>query len=120
MKPIQVIALIVSLGLLICIFELIRRRKLKERFALLWLFSAVIFIIFSLWGRFLEILAKIIGIYYAPAVLIPIVIFLAVILFIYFSVIVNDQSDHIKILSQKIALLEKKIEDLENSISDKK
>jgi hypothetical protein len=114
MKPIQIIALLASLALLFCILELIRRRKLKERFALLWLFSAVILIVFSLWGRFLDVLAKWLGIYYAPAVLIPIVIFIAVILFIYFSVIVSNQSELIKALAQKIALLEKELKEIKD------
>jgi hypothetical protein len=106
MKPVQLIALVASLALLLAILELIRRRKLKERFSLLWLVSAVALIIFSLWGELLEILARLIGIYYAPAVFIPIIIFFAVVLFIYFSVIVSEQSERIKTLSQKIALLE--------------
>ena len=113
MKQIQIIAFIAALGLLICILDLIRRRKLKEKFALLWLFSAVILILFALWGRLLEILAKIMGIYYAPLVIVPIILFIVILLFIYFSVIVSTQSDHIKILTQKIALLEQKIENLE-------
>lgn len=111
MKTVQIFAFFVSFGLLFSILELIRERKLKERFALLWIFSAVVLIILSLWGRLLEILARIMGIYYAPAVLIPIIIFIAVVLFIYFSVIVSTQSEQLKILAQKIAILEQMIED---------
>ncbi|UCG92811.1 MAG: DUF2304 domain-containing protein [candidate division WOR-3 bacterium] len=106
MKTVQIIAFIASLTLLVCILELIRRRKLKERFALLWLFSSIILIVFSVWIDLLEILARIIGIHYAPAVFIPVIIFFMVVLFIYFSVIVSEQSEHIKILAQKLAILE--------------
>jgi len=81
MKQIQIIALIAAVGLLICILELIRRRKLKEKFALLWLFSSIVLIVISLWGRLLEILAKLAGIYYAPLVLVPIIIFFVILLF---------------------------------------
>ncbi len=109
MKQIQIIAFLAALTMFVCILELIRRRKLKERFALLWLIAAIILIIFSLWGRLLEILAKIMGIYYPPLVLIPIIIVIAVVLFIYFSIIVSDQSEKIKTLAQKIALLEEEI-----------
>ncbi|MEO0076552.1 MAG: DUF2304 domain-containing protein [candidate division WOR-3 bacterium] len=114
MKQIQVIALIAAIGLLIVILELIRRRKLKERFALLWLFSAIILIVFTIWSKLLIILAKIMGIYYAPLVLVPIIILMVIILFIYFSVIVSRQSELIKILSQKIALLEQEIKKSKN------
>lgn len=109
MKEIQIIAFLAAITMFVCILELIRRRKLKERFAILWLIAAIILIIFSLWGRLLEILAKIMGIYYPPLVLIPIIILIAVVLFIYFSIIVSDQSEKIKTLAQKIALLEEEI-----------
>ncbi|MEO0083264.1 MAG: DUF2304 domain-containing protein [candidate division WOR-3 bacterium] len=109
MKQIQVIALIAAIGLLIVILELIRRRKLKERFALLWLFSAIILIVFAIWSKLLDILAKIMGIYYPPLVLVPIIIFIVIVLYIYFSVIVSKQSEQIKKLAQKIALLEEKL-----------
>jgi hypothetical protein len=115
MKPIQIFVFCASLGLLIIILELVRRGKLKERFALLWLFSAAVLIVFSIWGSLLEILARILGIYYAPSVLLPVVIFFAVILFIYFSVIVSRQSEQLKNLAQKIALLE---EELRKKTSD--
>lgn len=115
MKQIQVIALIAAVGLLIVILELIRRRKLKERFALLWLFSAIILIIFAIWSKLLVILAKIMGIYYAPLVLVPLIILIVIILFIYFSIIVSKQSEQIKKLSQQIAILENKINELMKS-----
>lgn len=114
MKQIQIIALVAAVGLLLCILELIRRRKLKEKFALLWLFSAVVLIIISLWGKLLEILAKLAGIYYPPLVLVPIIIFFVILLFMYFSVIVSKQSEQIKVLSQKIALLEEEITKIKN------
>jgi hypothetical protein len=115
MKQIQIIAFVAAVGLLICILELIRRRKLKEKFALLWLFSAAILIVFALWGRLLEILAKIFGIYYAPLVLVPIIILIVIVLFIYFSVIVSRQSEQIKTLAQKIALLEEELKSKGNN-----
>jgi len=110
MKPIQIFVFLVSLGLLIFILELVRRGKLKERFALLWLFSAIVLIIFSIWGNLLEIIARVIGIYYAPSVLLPIIIFFVVILFMYFSVIVSRQSEQLKVLAQKIALIEEELD----------
>lgn len=109
MKPIQIVVFCASLGLFLVILELVRRGKLKERFALLWLFSAAVLIVFSIWENLLEILARTIGIYYAPSILLPIIIFFAVILFIYFSIIISRQSEQLKNLAQKIALLEQEL-----------
>ncbi len=120
MKRVQFISLLASLGLLGIVLELVRRRMLKERFALLWIFSAAGLVVLSVWGNLLEILAKLVGIYYAPAVLLPIIIFFGVVLFLYFSVIVTKQADRIKTLAQKLALLEQQVEDLKQKERDRK
>ena len=114
MKKVQIISLLASMGLLGIVLELVRRKMLKERFALLWIFSAIVLVIFSLWADLLEIIANAAGIYYAPAVFLPIIIFFGVVLFLYFSVIVTNQSEKIKILAQKMAILEQRIEELES------
>jgi len=115
MKQVQIIAFVASLGLLGIILELVRRKLLKERFALMWIFSAIVLLVFSLWGQLLEILAKAFGIYYAPAIFIPIMLFFGVVLFLYFSVLVTTQWEKIKSLAQKIAILENRINELENN-----
>ena len=114
MKKVQIISLLASMGLLGIVLELVRRKMLKERFALLWIFSAIVLVIFSLWIDLLEIIAKAAGIIYAPLVFLPIIIFFGVILFLYFSVIVTNQWDKIKTLAQRMAILEQRIEELEN------
>lgn len=113
MKRVQLISFIASLGLLAVVLELVRRKSIKERFALLWIFASLAMIIFSLWEDFLEIIATMVGIYYAPAVILPMIIFFVVVLFLYFSVIVTQQSDKIKTLAQKTAILEQRIDMLE-------
>ncbi len=120
MKRVQFISLLASLGLLGIILELVRRKLLKERFALLWILSALVLVLFSLWADFLQILANAMGIYYAPAVLLPIMLMFGVILFLYFSVIVTKQGDKIKTLSQNEAILEERINELENRGEEKK
>ncbi len=119
MKRVQLISLLASLGLLGIILELVRQKLLKERFALLWLLSALILVLFSLWADFLEILANAMGIYYAPAVLLPIMLLFGVILFLYFSVVVTKQGDEIKTLSQNAAILEERIKELEDKGEEK-
>lgn len=114
MKRIQIISLIASLGLLGVVLEMVRRRLLKERFAILWIFSAIALVVFSAWGNLLEWLANIAGVYYEPLVLIPIIIFFGVLLALYFSVLATKQDRQIRELIQKIALLENEVERLRN------
>jgi membrane-associated PAP2 superfamily phosphatase len=39
---IQLVAIVVAGGLFFLVFELVRRKRLMERYALLWLFSTVV------------------------------------------------------------------------------
>jgi len=119
-KRIQIISLIASIGLFSIIFELVRRKKLKERFSILWLLFALILVVFSLWSDLLENFSQLIGIYYAPAVLIPVIIFFGVVLFLYFSIVVTRQAEKIKTLAQKIALLEYDLLELKSKLDNEK
>ena len=118
MKRIQIISLIASIGLFSIVFELVRRKKLKERFSILWLLFALILVVFSLWSDLLENFSHLIGIYYAPAVLIPVIILFGVVLFLYFSIVVTRQAEKIKTLAQKIALLEHDLLELKSKLDN--
>ena len=99
-----------SIFLLGLVIELIRRKKLKEKYALGWLFSACILLVFSLWRNLIDIIAKMAGIFYAPAVLLPVVILLGTMLFLYFSVVITKLTEDNKRLFQELGLLRQKIE----------
>ncbi len=120
MKRIQIISLIASIGLFSIVFELVRRKKLKERFSILWILFALLLVVFSLWSDLLENFSQLIGIYYAPAVLIPVITFFGVVLFLYFSIVVTHQAEKIKTIAQKIALLEHDLLELKSKLDNEK
>ena len=66
---VQVIAIIVTTGVFGIVFELVRRRRLMERYALLWLFSSAILLGLSVWRGALEKLAHAVGIFAGPALI---------------------------------------------------
>ncbi|GAB4275432.1 MAG: hypothetical protein Kow0029_16560 [Candidatus Rifleibacteriota bacterium] len=102
---IQTISIICSLFFLIFIIELIRKKKLKEAYALLWLFFSVVFLFFSFWKTGLDYFAAIFGIFYPPALLFLILIVAIILILVQFSVIVSKQNDDIRKLAQELALL---------------
>ena len=53
----QLLAVLVTAGLFVLVFELVRRRRLLERYALLWLFSSAVLLGLSIWRGLLEELA---------------------------------------------------------------
>lgn len=111
LEKIQIIALIVSFTFLFFIFELIRRKSIKEAYAILWLFFAVGFIILSIWKSGLDYLAAVFGIYYPPALLFLFMIIAIILILIQFSIVVSGQNEKIKRLTQEIGLLKEKLEE---------
>ena len=66
MPRVEIFAVAGSVGLLVLILELVRRKKLKEKYSLLWLFTALVMIAVSLSKDLLDALGRLMGIYYSP------------------------------------------------------
>jgi hypothetical protein len=105
---IQLFATGASALLLFVIFELVRSRRLMERYALLWLFSGLVLLGLAVWRNVLEIVAKAIGVFYPPSALFIVAFGFVLLLLLHFSVVVSRLSDQNKLLSQRLALLEER------------
>jgi hypothetical protein len=102
---VQVVAIVATVGLLLVILELVRRRRLLERYALLWLFSALSLLGLAIWKGLLETVADAVGIFYAPSALFVIAFGFILVLLLHFSVAVSRLADQSKVLAQRVALL---------------
>ena len=107
---VSVVAALVSLGLLFVVLELIRRRSLRERYALLWLLTAAVMLVLSLWRSGLDTLAAFAGIAYAPSALFAIGAVFVVVVLLHYSTVISRLSDENAILAQRMALLEPLVE----------
>ena len=105
MQLVQVIAVIFSVSLLIGIVDLIRRGMIKEQYALLWLVSAVILLILSVWRGLLDKIALAMGIAYPPSFIFLVAFLFLLLIVLHFSVIISDFSEKNKRLSQEVAIL---------------
>lgn len=102
----QVIALIATIAILLLILDLVRRRKLAERYALLWLSAAVVLLVLAIWTDGLDVIAGAMGIE-LPANAIFILAFgVAFLLLLNFSVATSRLSEETKILAQESARLD--------------
>src|SRR5918992_4941969 len=105
---IQIVAIVASALLLLVILELVRRRRLLERYALLWLFSSLVLLGLSIWRDFLETLARAVGIYSPPNALFLVAFGFVLVLLLHFSLAVSRLADQTKVLAQRQALLEQR------------
>jgi hypothetical protein len=109
----QILAIAASGGLLLLVLELVRRKAFLERYALLWLLSAVVLLALSIWRGFLEKLADTIGIAYPPNALFLVAFGFVLILLLHFSLAVSRLSDQSKVLAQRLALVEQRLRETE-------
>jgi hypothetical protein len=108
---IQIVAVLVTGGLFLFVLELVRRRHLMERYALLWLFSAGILLALAAWKGLLEKISSTIGIVYAPSALFVIAFGFVLVLLLHFSLVISRLSDQNKVLAQRLGLLEQRLDE---------
>ena len=112
---IQVFSIIGSATLIVFILKLIKRKKLKEEYSLLWLGCGITFFLVSLFKPLLELFAQTLGIIYAPAALLLVLIIGAFFILIQFSVVISKLSESNKNLTQEIGILKAEIKNLEKN-----
>jgi hypothetical protein len=106
---IQVLTVLVAVLLLVGVIELVRRRRLLERYALLWLFSSIVLVGLASWRGGLDWLAQQIGVAYPPNALFIVAFGFVLWMLLHFSVAVSRLSDQSKVLAQRLALLEERM-----------
>lgn len=106
---IQVVAILGAAALLLVVLELVRRRRLLERYALLWLLSSVVLLGLAIWRGVLEEIAEAIGVAYPPNALFLIAFLFILLLLLHFSVVVSRLADQTKVLAQRLAQLEARV-----------
>lgn len=116
---IQIVSIVASFLLLLVVLELVRRRRLLERYAILWLFSAAVLLALAVWKGLLSTLAEAIGIFYPPNALFLVAFGFVLVLLLHFSLAVSRLSDQTKLLAQRIALLEKRQSDSERRLEER-
>ena len=109
-KHLQVVAIAATLVLLGVVLELVRRKRLMERYAIVWLFSGLALLVFAVWGGLLDQVAEALGVAYPPNALFLIAFGFVIFLLLHFSLAISRLSDQSKVLAQRVALLEERLE----------
>jgi hypothetical protein len=103
---------VIILAVVVCglIFELVRRKRLMERYAILWLLAGLTVLVLGLWKGLLSTLSHAVGIYYPPSVLFAVAFFFVLVMLVHFSMTVSKLSDQNTLLAQRLALLQQRLE----------
>lgn len=107
--------LLVTLGILFFILELVRRRRLREEYSLLWLLTAGVLFVLNLWSTPLDWLAEMTGIF-RPTILFVVAVGFFLLIVLYYSTVLTHLADQNKVLAQEVALLRREVTELHTKI----
>jgi hypothetical protein len=101
----QAVAIIGSALLFVFVLELLRRRRLGEPYAILWLLASVVLLVLSVWNDLLAEVADAVGIATPANALFAVAFGFILVLLLSFSVVISRLSRENKILAQEVARL---------------
>jgi hypothetical protein len=108
---IQIISVLVTGTLFVFVFDLVRRRRLMERYALLWLISSAVLLTLAIWTGLLETVADAAGIKVPSNALFVVGFAFVLTLLLHFSLAISRLSDESKVLAQQVARLGQEAKD---------
>jgi hypothetical protein len=106
---VAVVASIAAVIFLLVIFELIRSRRLQERYAILWLVTGGVILMLSVWRDALRLVAEQIGIAYPPSALFVVGFLFILVVLLHYSTVISELSERNVRLAQDIALVEERL-----------
>jgi hypothetical protein len=117
---IQLLAIVLTAFLFGLVFELVRRRRLMERYALLWLFSTATLLALAVWRDLLEEIAAGLGIFYAPSALFAVAFGFILAMLLHFSLVISRLADQSKVLAQRVGILQERVAHLEAQLESER
>ena len=109
-----ILASAASIILLLAVLELVRRRRLREKYALLWILTAIVLLILSLWRGLVDSIAIALGISYGPLITIGVGALFVLIVLLHYSTVISALTDRSAVLAQQVAMLEERLRRMED------
>jgi cell division protein FtsB len=117
---VSLVGVIASAILILIVLELVRGRRLKERYALLWLATGGVLLVLSAWRGGLNTIAGWVGVTsYPPAVLFAVATLFILLVLLHYSTVISRLTDENVDLAQRVALLEERMRVVEGDARDR-
>ena len=115
------ITMLVAVGLyFLIVFRLLKKKTLNLKYTLLWLASGIIMLALAVFPQLLGWFAAVVGIYEPTNALFAFMFFCVIILLMSITAIVSKLNEKSKRLIQSVALLEKRVRELEDGSSEER
>jgi peptidoglycan/LPS O-acetylase OafA/YrhL len=109
---------ILGLFVLAFVINMMRTRKLQERYALLWVLAAVGLTLAPLFIHGIDQLAYALGVAYPPALILALAVIALVLIILQLTLNMSQQADHIKVLTQELGLLKQELDLLRMEVDE--
>ena len=113
----MIFGLVAGIGTFIFVLELVRRRRLKEEYSLLWLATAAALIILSLSRPVLDMLASAVGIIYPPSAIFLVAVIFVLFILLHYSIVLTRLTQENKENAQQLALLRFQMEQMQKTLA---
>jgi hypothetical protein len=108
----QIFALLVSVIIFVVVVDMVRKRRLREEYSVLWLATSVIMFVLVLRYKWLVALTDLIGAGLPTSTLFLCAIIFLMLLAVQFCIKISSLTDQVKNLSQENALMKLEIENI--------
>jgi len=112
-SAIQIVSIVFSLFLLVSVFFLIRRKKIREEYAILWVGIFILFFLLSVFRGGIDVISSLLDIKYQPASLFLILFGCLFLLTFHFSLVISKMKKNMNAMAKTIALLEGRLRETE-------
>ncbi len=114
----RLLLMALGIGIVAFVINLVRTRKLKEEYAILWLFTGVVLILLPVVIDLLDALSFALGITYPPA-FIGLVAGVSILFILFqFSTSISRFSERTKVLAQELAIMQERVRRLEVELAE--
>ncbi|MBZ0300315.1 MAG: DUF2304 domain-containing protein [Anaerolineae bacterium] len=111
----MLVGVIGSIVALVFVLELVRERRLREEYSLLWLATGAVLLVLSLSRPLLDVLATAVGIFYPPSALFLVALLFVLAMLMHFSMVITRLTQENKENAQQIALLRHELSRLDSA-----
>lgn len=116
----MIFGVISAAGTLVFVVELVRRRKLREEYSLLWLGTALVLLMLATSRPLLDTIASAIGIFYPPSALFLVAIVFMLLMLLHFSTVLTRLTQENKEIAQQMALLRQELTEAKQALEQTK
>ena len=115
----QIFVILLGLAMLLFVLNMVRTRRLREQYSLLWLFTAVVIVLSAMFIDVVEALSHTIGIYYPPAFLFLVALLMVFVLQFHFSTVISNLREQNKSLIQDLGIVQHEVRSLRRRLTEK-